>query len=187
VLLSLLICHLRNREAQLTRLLQVLRPQTFGLDSEIEILIDTDQGEVPTGTKRNRLIQQSKGSFLAFIDDDDLVHPNYVRYIAQAIAKDPQVQVIGIEGIITFNGDARVNPRKFIHSIQNTHWYEKDSVYYRTPNHINPIRRDVACTVPFQDITIGEDHKWSTEIRPLLTKETYISTPIYYYLYKGAP
>ncbi len=51
---------------------------------------------MPTGTKRNQLIEQTQSDYLTFIDDDDAVSSDYVSSILEAMQSNPDV--------ITFNG-----------------------------------------------------------------------------------
>ncbi len=181
VKLSLMICTLSNRKAMLDRLLHVLQPQVDAANDEVEILIDEDQGQITTGAKRNRMVNNATGEFCAFIDDDDLVSNDYVDKVLGGIKANPTVDCVGLVGIITFNGSG---PRRFIHSIKCDGWYEKDGVYYRAPNHLNSIRRSLCLQVPYPPITIGEDKAFSDAIRPLLKTEAPIDDPIYHYLYR---
>jgi hypothetical protein len=176
--LSILICHLEQRDAELQRLLQQLAPQ---LSDRVEVLTETDTGELPTGTKRNLLIARSTGAFTAFIDDDDTISSTYVADVLAAIDSDPTIDCVGLKGIITFGGTARLNPRTFIHSIECAGWYEANGVYYRTPNHLNPIASRHSKALPFPDITVGEDHAWSDAIRPQLHSEVMVDRTLYYY------
>jgi len=173
--LSILICALTSRTRLLERLLRLLQAQRT---PEIEILTSTDSGQLTTGTKRNHLLNQASGEYIAFIDDDDLVSDDYISKILEAIKTNPDC--CGIEGLITFKRKSIT--RKFIHSIKYGFWYTNDNVYYRYPNHLSPVRRELALQVKFPDQTVGEDRVYSDKLFPLLQTEVYIDGPIYYYL-----
>jgi hypothetical protein len=175
MIFSILICSLEKRANSLKRLMDVLIPQ---LNDEVEVLVEIDNGQKTIGKKRNNLLEKSIGTFLAYIDDDDVPSVDYVSKILNALKEEPDC--CGIEGIITTNG---INPKKFIHSIKYTTWFQKDNIYYRCPNHINPIRRDLAIQIKFPEINKSEDRGFSLGILHLLKKEVYISGPIYNYLY----
>jgi hypothetical protein len=85
-----------------------------------------------------------------------------------------------MKGIITFNGS---NEKKWIISKECGTWYEKDNMYFRTPNHISPVRRDIALKVKFPKIMIGEDYEYSMGILPYLKKEYLIDKELYHYKY----
>lgn len=179
--LSLLICHLRQRSAYLRRLLQSLEHQCQAFPDQVEICVEKDSGELSVGEKRNRLLDRALGMFTAFIDDDDLVAGNYVRRILTAIDRQPEVDCVGIEGIVTVGGPRKLQPRRFIHSIRFDRWFEQGGVYYRPPNHLNPIAARHSKSVSFPRKDIGEDHDWSMVIRPRLQTEVMLEGPLYFY------
>jgi len=178
--LSILICSLNKRAELLAKLRDCLETQK---NDAIEILINRDSGIKTIGRKRNELLQQAQGEYIAFIDDDDLVSEDYVSKILNAIEHNPDC--CGIEGIVTFNGQ---NPKKFIQSLKYNRWFEEDNIYYRCPNHLSPIKRELALKVGFEDISFQEDRVYSARIYPLLKSEHYIEGAIYFYKFvKGKP
>lgn len=172
---SILICSLDERKKLLDRLLGILNPQ---VTKDVEIITDIDNRQKTIGKKRNDLIRQASGEYVAFIDDDDRVSDNYVESILNAIESSPDC--VGIEGIITTRGK---NPYKFIHSLQYSEWFQKDKIYYRCPNHLNPIKRSIVKNIEFPEINYGEDKVYSNALIGLLKHETYIDKPIYFYEY----
>jgi len=173
MILSILVCSLGARHHLLSQLVQELRKQAT---LEVEILVNTDDGQKPIGTKRNELLRRARGKYVAFVDDDDLVSSDYVRKILSAAQSDPDC--CGMEGIITLDGG---NPRRFIHSTRYDHWFEKDGVYYRPPNHLSPVKRQIALQVGFPEISFAEDRMYSLKLLPLIESEAFIEGPIYYY------
>jgi glycosyltransferase involved in cell wall biosynthesis len=182
-LFSILICTLVKRQAMFRALSHLLEVQAKScrLGDQVEILSAVDNGEMSVGKKRNHLIATANGRFISFIDDDDRIDPNYVKIITDIIKTNSDIDCVGMTGIYTVDGK---NPRKFVHSLQCKEYFEKDGVYYRCPNHLNPIRRDCIKDIKFPEINYGEDSKWAFEIRDknLLKKEVmYDKTPLYYY------
>jgi hypothetical protein len=143
---------------------------------EIEIISLCDNKEMSVGNKRNILIGSANGIYSAFIDDDDMVDSSYFSRIFEASKTMPDV--IGLEGIITFSG---TNPHKFIHSLKYDKWFEKDGIYYRNPNHLNPIKLELSRQVKFPEKNFMEDRDFSRNILPLLRTEVYVNYPIYFY------
>jgi len=176
--LSILICTLEARHVLLKRLMHRLNPQ---LNDQVEVLIESDNGKRSIGNKRNMLLKKATGDYVSFIDDDDLVSYGYVRRIFEALKSEPDC--CGITGIVTFSNK---KPRIFMHSRKNRRWYFKDNIYYRPPNHINPIRRKIALKIGFPDVNRGEDRDFSSKVFKLLKSEKYIEPPIYFYLHGGA-
>jgi len=176
--LSILICSLSSRADKLQRLMTVLQPQ---VNDAVEILIKTDNGEMTIGAKRNLLLEEATGEYIAFVDDDDLVSEDYVKKILEATESKPDC--CGIQGIITFQGQS---PRMFIHSLKYKEWFEQNNVYYRCPNHLNPVKREIALLVKFPELNFGEDKDYSNRLVTLLKEERFISGVIYHYLYEKA-
>ena len=172
--LSILICSINRRKELFNRLMYRLTPQ---MDKHVEVLFETDDGQQTIGAKRNKLIRRSSGDYLAFVDDDDLVSFDYVSKILEAVESSPDC--CGIEGIITFRGE---NDALFCHSIKYQNWSSKDGVYYRSPNHLNPVSRKIAKKVKFPFKNNREDRSYADAIYPFLKTEVYIEEPIYFYL-----
>lgn len=182
-LLSVLICTLEDRREMLKNLLCGLQRQIDRLDDPemVEIMLESDQGQRTTGAKRNRLLASSRGLFSAFIDDDDAVSPEYIPRIMRSILRHPIIDVFGFFGEVRFSCGTR---RIMMHSLMCPEWTEDDEYYYRPPNHLNPIRTELAQQINFRDITISEDHHWTIEMAQsgLLKREVFLGgDPMYYY------
>jgi hypothetical protein len=172
ILLSILILTISGREKQLPELMKCLEPQKH---PNVEILIDKRK-RLKIGTKRQDILEKAQGKYICFVDDDDLVHPYYISMILTAIKDSPDC--VGINGIMTTDGK---DPKQFIHSIKYKKWYDENGIYYRTPNHLNPVLKGLALKVGFKAIQHGEDHLYSHALFPLLRSEVYIENPIYHY------
>lgn len=181
MLFSILICHLPGRAKMLANLLAGLQRQAVGLP--VEILIDNATG--PTGAKRNALLRRATGDYIAFVDDDDLVSADYVARIMAALETRPDV--VGIELLMIVNGRQSY---RCVHSLAHDSWFERDEpdgrVYYRCPNHLNPVRRELAIAAGFPGVTIGEDKVYSLALREMLKTEVMLRAPPLY-LYRAGP
>jgi glycosyltransferase involved in cell wall biosynthesis len=100
------VCSLVERNNTfLSDLISSIEKQITG--KAVELLILSDNAKRPVGTKRNDLLNISKGKYVCFIDDDDRISETYVDDILQEIINwSPDVVVFDAE--ITFNG---TNPR----------------------------------------------------------------------------
>lgn len=173
--LSILICHLESRREELDRLLSILHPQKT---DAVEILIESDNGKLSVGTKRNLLLRRSRGAYIAFVDDDDMLDKSYVERLLEALSSNPDC--VGIEGLMKRRKTGKVS--KFVHSKVHKSWFQRHGVYYRCPNHLNPVRRELALTVGFPDRNHREDSDYSLRLLPLLKSEVMVRGPLYYYL-----
>lgn len=181
--LSILIPTLHKRVAMWTSLVSELSRQAHSIDrlSDIEILTRGDDGEKPTGTKRNELLQSANGKYVVSTDDDDYVYPCYIEEILKAAEQDPDC--MAINGIMTTNGTHLIpwyisKDYQYGATIRNG-----QKVYERWPNHITPIRASIAKQFAFPDISFQEDYQWALAIHNsgLLKTEVEIVPPLYHY------
>ena len=181
MLLTITIASVSVRSSMLEILLVELNKQISenNFENEVEIIIDADDDRF-LGTKRKLMLSQAKGLFTCAIDDDDFVYPNYIKDIIEAIKKDTSVDCLAINGIITTNG---LNPKKWFISCHYEDWFEEDDIYYRTPNHICPIKTELVKIADFDDVAWGEDYPFSQRIKSILKSETIIESPLYHYQY----
>lgn len=173
--LSILILTIPGREHLLEQLLARLRPQL--VSKPVEVLIHRGKGTI--GFKRNALLRRAEGEWVVYVDDDDLVAYGYVDKILLALEQDPDC--VGISGLLISKG----KQRHWHISKDYGQWHEKDGVYFRTPNHISPVRKSIALTVGFPEINFGEDAAYSRGILPLLKTEVKIEGVMYVYRYNS--
>jgi len=183
--LSILICTIPSRTAMFTRLLESIHSQIQGAGpkafEEIEIISNRSAVDI-VGKKRNDLLQKAQGKFIVFIDDDDYILDGYVHDIYHAIKNNPDIDCIGISGFMTTNGAGK---REWHISKEYGSWFEQDGIYFRTPNHISPVKAEIAKSVGFPEKNYSEDYEYSMGILPLLRKEVKIEKQIYHYNYNS--
>jgi hypothetical protein len=186
--LSLLIPTIKSREVLRQRLLDVLYPQINDVHEYVELLIDEDDGEVSIGAKRNRLVSRARGQFVAFIDDDDLVDQNYVRRIALSLEYGADVDCVGFKMRRFSNGrdiGEGINSLAVGRYFTDKHPADPNrTIYYRTPNHLNPVRREIAKRHPFPNQNFAEDSAYAAAILPELKRELFINEYLYFYYYR---
>lgn len=181
-MLSILICHIPSRKTELDKLLNVLTPQIVRLTNDVEMIINSDT-TITVGEKRNQLIQSARGEYVSFVDDDDLVSADYVDKILNALETEPDC--VGIEGLMQYK--ELKTEFVFKHSIQYAGWYSGPDAFYRTPNHLNPVKRSIMLQVRFPELNRGEDIRHSKLLRKYLKTEVYVEGPIYFYQYTEKP
>ena len=181
-LLSLLIPTLESRRLLFTAMVASVESQVerCGLACRIEILSEVDDGTLPIGTKRNLLMERASGHFIAFVDDDDELSPDYLRLVVAAIESDPEVEVLGIRGRISFRGE---HPRPFEMSIRHHGYAAGRERYERPPHHLNPTRADIARSYRFADVRKAEDSDRALRMAEdgALRREVMVEPEIYHY------
>jgi alkylated DNA repair dioxygenase AlkB len=180
---AILVPTLVWRRRYLARLMERLRPQA---DERVAIYTLEDEGAETTGRKRQRLIETVEEKYVSFVDDDDLVSEDFCPAILEALEQDPDV--VGFR--VRYYEDGR--PRgSSLHSVQAKTWHTErhtdgTAQHYRTPNHLNPVRREMALAAGFPSQDVGEDAAYSIKLFRKYPKmrEVFIDREIYYYLYR---
>lgn len=172
----MLIPSLVDRREKLESLEKHLRDQIG--DKAVEVVNMTDEGQMSIGQKRTMLLIMAKGEYVTFVDDDDSVSPDYIDKILKALESKPDC--CSMTGRITFSDGYS---RPFIHSLRYDRWIDdhEKKEYYRPPNHLNVVRRELALKAGFPFINSGEDRVYSSRLFPLLNREEWIEGVLYEY------
>lgn len=191
--LSILIPTIVQRKDQCYELVTYLENQIRQYDpaSEIaEVLIFSDNASDWTiGNKRNILIEEALGEYVCFVDDDDWVPDYYISKILDTIVDSKKnneaLDCIGIRGRLFCHSTAGtlLYEKDFLHSIKYDKYMEDINIYYRPPNHLCPIRKDIASKYRFPSINFGEDTDWAMKMQKdsALKKEKFIDDVMYHY------
>lgn len=177
-LLSLLVCTIPEREALFKRLQGILTAQAHGKDVEIRHL--SDNKVMTIGTKRQQLLTEARGQYVAFIDDDDSISEKYVELVLSALQAFPGATHCSLKGQIVMPGHP---PQEFEHSTRYTAWETVNGKHLRTPNHLNTVRRDLALNAGYPAVSWGEDKAFSDRLAQAqcLNLEAYIEPVLYFY------
>jgi len=181
--LSILVCTMNQRADLFKRMDRKIRMQ---LTSDVEYLIECDNGELTVGTKREILKHKAKGEYIAYVDDDDVISRYYVRNILEAINNKYQYQPdsIGIRGFQTTDlRDFKYFECSSLH--KGKKWSTvHNGIVLKPTNHINPIKREIALKCPFPDLYYGEDKFYSEALKPLIISEIMADGWLYWYDYR---
>lgn len=187
----MLIVTLPSRHEFLGQLLAILEPQVIALGvrkfDQVDIRISASDIDLPVGDRREALRQRATGEYICFLDDDDLVSPNYIARIMPLLDGVDQVG-FEVEG---WNDHTKMLPT--YHSLKYGKWTNPvngrmglEGAYCRDISHLNPMRRELALRAPIAG-GFGEDCRWANELRALdvVKTEHYIDEVMYYYLWRG--
>lgn len=180
---SILICSLQKRIQVREKLINKLKRQIYksNLQDAINIMVNLDDGVSTIGKKRNELIKKCYTPYCCFIDDDDDISDTYIKDIWDGI-KIYDIDVVSLNGIMYLNNKLH---KPFVHSIDYNSYFEKDNVYYRPPNHLNPMKTKFFRKFEFPEKNYGEDTDFAMELcnSKLLQTEYKIEKPYYFYIY----
>jgi len=90
-LLSILVPQLPQRDS--TELIKNLHEQAKGYNVEVLTMKD----HTKSGIKRRCLTLQANGEYICFVDDDDIVAPDYVSSIVKGLTSKPDLLTFNIE------------------------------------------------------------------------------------------
>ncbi len=179
-ILSILIPTTPDREFTFNCLLLKLLKQVNDLRNnhpslgEVEIRYDNSKryldGGLSIGGKRQRLLDAATGDYIAFIDSDDDVAPNYIETLVRACLEGSD--------IVTFKAIIK-NDYYFALIDMSLTNYENEEVNphgtkKRTPWHICPLKREIAITQRFNDINHNEDWEYMQRVLLEVKTETHL-------------
>lgn len=183
MILSILICTIVERRTMFERLKEELdfQAKAFNVPVErVEVLFERDNKEISVGKKRQKLLLRAVGDYVLSFDDDDWPNANFVFEIMMALESKPDC--VGLVIDMTTNNS---KPQVCCHSLRYPQW--RDNVdgydYVRNVTHRNPVRRDLALKVGFEDLRFGEDRRFSDKVTKLCKTEIFIEEPLFHYRY----
>lgn len=154
---------------------------------QVEIVSVIDNRIVSIGEKRQRVLDASTGRYVAFVDDDDFVSPDYIQSILEAIRAHPGVDVI------TFNNSSVIENHKPI-TINMRLGQENEQVRFDDESEIPPVIRraawhtcawkgSLARMFTFQPVNYGEDWLWAKNLNLTAKTEHHIDRCLHRYVY----
>lgn len=179
---SILVPSMVSRRIVRTQLFDNLLNQLMALDenirNEYELLTCIDEGSMTIGEKRNTMVSNARGSYVCFIDDDDIISEKYLSSFLGMIGND--FDCSDLKGMY-YNGLIK---KAFYHSSSVRAWSETSECYLRCPNHLNMIRKDIVQKIKFKSIRNGEDRDFSDRLQSskLLNNEFKINEILYHYV-----
>lgn len=151
-------------------------------DLPVEHLVLMDNRRRSIGRKRDALLRAARGEYIAFVDDDDAIRPEYIAQILGAIQADApdvvtfqQLAVVdGVRGVIEFRLGQRNEPFRSTsdgHAVKRCAW------------HVCAWRRDLAICSHFPDSNYGEDIAFAGPLNAMAKTEAHIPQILHEYRY----
>ena len=180
VTLSILTPAVPSRMGHIERLCAELAKQIGG--SAVEHLVMIDNKRRTVGEKRDALLRVAKGKYVAFVDDDDWIAPDYVSSLLESAAFNPDV--------ITFWQEAEYNGKRSQVRFklgQENQPFNVDGITLRNAWHVCAWRRSTAQLSSFPAENYGEDWAWA---KPLCgipdLREAHIERVLHHYVHNSA-
>jgi len=167
--LSVLILWLTERNT--SRILKKLDEQCVW---QVEILSLIDNRRSTVSDKRNILINLCKWDYVSFVDDDDDVSDDYIVSLLKWI--EHWTDVVNFKVWISINW---WEYKDVLYS-KDYNNEDKDWKYYRMPNHIMCIKKELAKKFPYKNIA-WEDTDFAIRINDSIKTEYNIDKTLYYY------
>jgi|SRR6478736_269217 len=183
ILLTVCIPSLPERMASLAELVGVLRGQDA---PELEVLVLMDNRRRFLGEKRNAMIRMARGKFIANVDDDDLVAPDFFSAIRSALSEN--VDLVAYDATCSLNGARpfRVNTGLDFENEQPKHIEGGYSDIRRRPWSWCAWRRELALQCKFPEYHDGaEDWTWLTQALPKVRTWRKIDEALYHHRYNA--
>ena len=133
---------------------------------QVEILFDSSKkflkGGLSVGAKRDALKCRATGEYLVFVDDDDMIAPNYLESILRLMESNPDIITFrSLYKSSTYWGIVDMN----LNHAENEQMNDS-TIVKRQPFHVCPIRTSIAQQHSFPDINNGEDWAWMQKVLP---------------------
>lgn len=185
IALSILVCSVHTRyKTFLPKIQEQLYDQLAALSDDdqarVEIIVLTDNKAMMLGHKRNVMIDIAQGKYVVFVDDDDRIADDYIATLLKAT--DTDADSIVFTAMVSLNGEPA---KPCYYSKQHKRDYNKSNAYYRIPNHICCVKKEVSVKSSFPNILYGEDAGYGKVLLPHLKTEHVIDKVLYYYDYNA--
>lgn len=181
LLWSILCPTLSSRQAKFADLMSVLLPQCEAHGS-VEVVALHNDGERDIAEYRQALLEDARGTYLSFFDDDDwpeLGDDGFVPAITAAMESGPDFVAFHV----AYYENGRLESRPTITGLQHDRWHDTDTAMIRDITILNPVRSELAKRADFrrQYGDGKEDWTYRSELKPLLKTQAEIPRTLYHY------
>lgn len=187
IILSILCSTTPDREGMFARLYSEVFRQTEDLHTvhptlgRVEILVDDSKrfldGGLSIGKKREALLKRATGKYVAYLDSDEDVAPNYIEAMVRLCQ-------LGAD-VITFRNISKFDTYwTFVDMSLNYKVNDQASPNYitrRRPWHICPVKKEYAGLYNFDNSNYGEDWLWFEKVLTHCTTESHTNAVLHQY------
>lgn len=181
-ILSVLICGTPSRAlGKAFPLICRLMAQLYPDDKRVEILYLLDNKKRSVGAKRQALLDIANGEYVAYVDDDDEVAPEYCESILSAIESAPEKP-----DVVTFDQVANIagNLGQVRFGLGNPNDdFNPDAITKRNAWHVCAWRRELAQRFKFPDLMDGEDWAWAEQLCMAAKSSVHIDGVLHFYTF----
>lgn len=173
MIFEVLIPTIPHRHEVLCELLAELDRQML---PDVGVLLYRDNLDYRVAYKYQTLLDTSQAEYVACMDDDDWVAPDYFKRVLAALAQKPDY--VGWPEVYE---EGSLPPRIIVHSLCDMS-EEYPGTQFTDIAHKNPIRRELALLGRWTR-EYGGDQYWADEVRASnqVKTEVFISDPVYHY------
>lgn len=180
---SILIPTLGERAALFERLMTGLMPQVEAAAGRVHVIGWWNNGSPSLPKIRQTMIQHAATDYVSFVDDDDMVSPDFVAEVLAALDQGSP-DYVGFQVQCYSDGHPTAIAH---HSLEYTRWRNLPGRFERDISHLNPMRTVIARSADFTRARPGaaEDRIWAEQLRRSrrLTSQVFIPRVLYHYLY----
>lgn len=179
---TILVPTLGERRDLFERLMTGLLPQLDPFGGRVRVEARFNNGAPSLPRIRQTMIERAGTDYVSFVDDDDLVSPDYVAEIVAALETRPDY--VGFQ-VQCYSDGAPIAVAH--HSLEFRRWRNLPGRFERDISHVNPIRATLARRASFARTRVGgaEDRDWAAQLRRANVLRTQVVIPriMYHYLF----
>lgn len=158
----------------------------------VEVLLESDNGEMTSGEKRHLLATRSRGNYRCFVDDDDEVTPTYVSCLVEGCLSGADVVTFNMKVVnAPIVGSATQRGRNILRTRGDELWRLGVYPHHRsagmmTANHLCAWKKEIADQVAWDPLLgYGDDQLWYKPLyfSGLVKTDWHINRVLYRYLY----
>ena len=171
-----------KRDEKVERAIRSIGGGVDGLELELVVV----EGEKPVGRARNAGLGRATGDYVAWIDGDDEVDPNWLSAIAGVLGEQPEVDVValgmthvgwpGRQDVVWWGTVGAVDPKRLLDQVYRGLHLAGNLVLFVT-------RRELWRELKFDDdVLIGEDYLMVPRLLARAKTGRNLGQPLYRYI-----